>query len=105
VSLLNELADALRNGQKHAAIFREIVRYADFHFATEERLMLTCRYDGAVAHQDMHRRLMDDVRSLRLDEAEGVSVSLTLRYLQEWLLRHIDGADRDLAAALLAAGA
>ena len=33
-----------------------------------------------------------------------MSVSLTLRYLQEWLLRHVDGADRDLAVALHAAG-
>lgn len=35
---------------------------------------------------------------------EGVSVSLTARYLQEWLIRHVNGADRDLAAALRLAG-
>jgi diguanylate cyclase (GGDEF)-like protein/hemerythrin-like metal-binding protein/PAS domain S-box-containing protein len=102
-ALLNELAGALRNGQEHAAIFREIIRYTSFHFATEERLMHTCHYDGTATHHDMHRRLLDDLRSLRLEQGERVSVSLTLRYLQEWLLRHVDGADRDLAAALRAA--
>jgi diguanylate cyclase (GGDEF)-like protein/hemerythrin-like metal-binding protein len=99
-SLLNELANALRNGQEHAAIFREIVGYAVFHFGFEERLMQTCHYNGTAVHQGMHRRLMEDIRSLRLDESECPSVSLTLRYLQVWLLRHVDGADRDLAVAL-----
>ena len=103
--LLNELSVALRNGQEHAAIYQEIVRYAGFHFATEERLMRSCDYDEEAAHRDMHRRLLDDLRALRLEECEVAGVSLTLRYLQEWLLRHVDGADRDLAAALRVAGA
>jgi len=104
-ALLNELSAALRNGQEHVATFREIVRYTAFHFATEERLMRSCGYAEEAAHQDMHRRLLDDLRCLRLEECEGASVSLTLHYLQEWLLRHVDGADRDLAAALRAAAA
>ncbi|MDA8249957.1 MAG: hypothetical protein M0Z28_12375 [Rhodospirillales bacterium] len=44
----------------------------------------------------MHRRLLDDITSLRLD-GSGMSVSLVLRFLQEWLVRHVDGADRDFA--------
>jgi hemerythrin len=32
------------------------------------------------------------------------SLSLTTRFLQEWLLRHIDGADRKLATELRARG-
>jgi len=104
-ALLNAIAAALRNGQEHAEMFREIVRYTGIHFAAEERLMQSCAYDEEAAHRDMHRRLLDDLRSLRLEDYEGASVSLTLRYLQEWLLRHVDGADRDLAAALRAAGA
>ena len=100
--LLNKLADALRNGRDHVAIFRELIRYTDHHFATEERLMEACGYEGTAAHRDMHRRLMVDLHSLQLDRGEVISVSLTTRYLQEWLLRHINGADRDLAAALSA---
>ena len=101
--LLNKLAVALRNGEDHIEIFREIIHYTAFHFATEERLMQACHYDGAASHEDMHRRLLDDLRSLRLEKGVSLSVGLTLRYLQEWLLRHVDGADRDLAAALRAA--
>jgi hemerythrin len=32
------------------------------------------------------------------------SVSLIVRYLQEWLLRHVDGPDRQLGQALIAKG-
>jgi hemerythrin len=103
VLLLNNLASALRNGEKHEPAFHEVVRYTEFHFSTEERLMRAARYDGATAHKDMHRRLLEDLRGLCLN-GDGMSVSLTLRYLQEWLLRHVDGADRDLAIALNAAG-
>ena len=102
VELLNELTDALRNGEAHHPALRQVVHYTKFHFATEERLMRSHHYDGAAAHRDMHQRLLEDLNALCLDGA-GVSVSLTVRYLREWLLRHVDGADRDLAAALLSA--
>ena len=99
VSLVNELVGALRNGDEHEAALLEVIRFTGFHFATEERLMLACCYDDAAAHQDMHRRLLDDLRGLQMDGAQ-VSVGLIARYLQEWLLRHVEGADRDLAEAL-----
>ena len=102
-SLLNDLVDVLRNGEDHTAILHRIIRYAEFHFATEERLMAANDYAGSAQHRDAHRRLLDDIRNLGL-ERDGVSVSLILRYLQEWLLRHVDGADRELAKTLLARG-
>lgn len=103
-SLLNGLGAALLNAQPHEALLAEVVRYTAFHFASEECLMDDCAYRGAAVHRELHRQLLEDVRSLKLDE-ETMSVSLILRFLQEWLIRHIDGADRDLAAALLAARA
>jgi diguanylate cyclase (GGDEF)-like protein/hemerythrin-like metal-binding protein/PAS domain S-box-containing protein len=102
-SLLNDLVDVLRNGDDHTAIFHRIVRYAEFHFATEERMMAANDYAGSAQHRDAHRRLLDDIRNLGL-EGDEVSVSLIVRYLQEWLLRHVDGADRELAKTLLARG-
>jgi hemerythrin-like metal-binding protein/PAS domain S-box-containing protein len=102
-ALLNELAGALRGGEDHATLLREIVRYTEFHFAAEESLMAAHAYQGAAAHQQAHHRLLEEVRAFRPD-ADGVSVSLALRYLQEWLLHHVDGADRDLAEALRGRG-
>jgi diguanylate cyclase (GGDEF)-like protein/hemerythrin-like metal-binding protein len=100
-ALFNDLGLILRNGEPHASVLSEILRYTAFHFATEERLMRECGYGGSAIHRDLHRQLLNDIRGLKLD-GERVSVSLVLRFLQEWLVRHVDGADRDLAGALLA---
>jgi diguanylate cyclase (GGDEF)-like protein/hemerythrin-like metal-binding protein/PAS domain S-box-containing protein len=103
ISLLNELACILQNGADHTTHLRTIIRYTEFHFASEERLMAEFGCDGATEHRDSHRRLLNDIGNLGL-EREGFSVGLTLRYLQEWMLRHVDGPDRDLGQALLKLG-
>jgi hemerythrin len=95
------LAAALHDGRNPRPAFGEFIRYAAHHFAAEERLMVHAAYPKAAEHRDTHQRLLADVSGLAL-EGEDVSASLILRYLQEWLFRHIDGADRELAAALLA---
>ena len=55
-------------------------------------------------HRDEHRRLLHDIRNLHVVGDPG-SLSLILRYLQEWLLRHVDGLDRQLGQVLIALGA
>jgi hemerythrin-like metal-binding protein len=102
-ALLNALAAALQEGEDHTAVLREIVRFAEFHFAAEERLMAVHQCDGAAAHRDAHRRLLEEIRAFRPD-ADGASVGVALRYLQEWLLQHVNGPDRELAEALRARG-
>lgn len=103
-ALLGELAAALRNGQDPKPAFRAFISYAALHFGEEERMMAQRRYRGAVEHAEQHRRLLADIADMRLD-GEGFSASLVLRYLQEWLFRHIDGADREMALAIGAGSA
>jgi hemerythrin len=54
-----------------------------------------------VQHRAEHQRLIEDLENLDLPE-DDAGVSLIVRYLQEWLLRHVHGADKRMAAALLA---
>ena len=54
-------------------------------------------------HREEHRRLLHDICNLRVD-GELASISLILRYLKEWLMRHVDGLDRQLGQALVAQG-
>ncbi|HEY1930785.1 MAG TPA: bacteriohemerythrin [Acetobacteraceae bacterium] len=99
-SRLNELGSAMRDGAETGSLLEEAIRYTAFHFATEERLMQAHGYPGLEAHRDLHQQLLTDLRGLRLTGGDVVTVGLVLRYLQEWLLRHVDGADRDFADAL-----
>jgi hemerythrin-like metal-binding protein len=98
-ALLNALAEALQNGRDPRPPFRQVIGAAARHFAGEERLMADARYPGAAGHREQHQRLLAEVAGLALD-GEDVSTSLVLRYLQDWLSRHIDGADREFAGHL-----
>jgi len=101
-SVINDVADALKNGHvcnDTAGKLAEIVRLAEFHFAAEERLMAAHGFDDSTLHRETHDRLLADIRAL-VAERDFRSVSLTTCYLQEWLLRHIDGMDKQLGRAL-----
>jgi len=106
LELVGQLSAALRDGLPSDAIasgLDELTRYTAHHFATEERLMETYEVNHRARHQDEHRRLLHDIRALHADGETG-SVSLILRYLHEWLHRHVDSLDRELGRILLAKG-
>jgi hemerythrin-like metal-binding protein/diguanylate cyclase (GGDEF)-like protein len=105
LELINRLAADLRAGRDFDPLLdslKDLVRYTEHHFATEERLMDEV---GAAAerHRAEHRRLEGSLArlTLRLD-AEGVSESS--RFLRDWLFRHIDEVDRPFAALLRSRG-
>jgi hemerythrin-like metal-binding protein len=86
-----------------AADMNELIRFATVHFTTEERLMREHRVADQDRHREEHRRLLHDIGNLKVD-GELASISLILRYLQEWLLRHVDSLDKQLGQALLEQG-
>jgi len=105
LELINRLQDALSAGSELEHLvesLRELVRYTEHHFATEERLMDEV---GASAerHRGEHQRLLEGLMrfTVKLDSA---SVSESSHFLQEWLFRHIDEVDRPFGALLRSRG-
>ena len=99
---VNDLSASLNRGDDPAAISDKLAATfscTQCHFEAEERLMAAHGFAEAAAHRESHARLLDDLRNFSVSY-DTRDVSLTTRFLQEWLLRHIDGADRTLAAAL-----
>lgn len=104
--LIDRLSAALRDGLDGDAIpssLNELVSFTAFHFATEERLMEQHEIADLARHRAEHRSLLHDIQNLQVD-GDVTSISLILRYLQEWLLRHVDGLDRQLGQTLIALG-
>jgi len=81
----------------------ELVTFARAHFAAEEALMDQYGIADRVTHKQSHRRLLQDAMSLA-NMPCGASITLTAGFMHEWLIRHIDSADRELARQLLAKG-
>jgi len=103
VAHLNELADDLKAGRDRDTILstlRALVAYTEKHFAAEERLMdAHPGWPLDEQHRAEHRKLMADLQSLTLTIDVG-SMTMTIRFLHEWLVRHIDTTDKPLAAWL-----
>jgi diguanylate cyclase (GGDEF)-like protein/hemerythrin-like metal-binding protein len=103
---VNALGQEMKEGadlERLLRALRELVRASECHFAYEEALMAKHGLRQQVEHAAVHRRLLDDVRSLTtgLDDR---GLALTMRYLQQWLFKHVDGVDRAMAKELRALG-
>jgi len=106
-ALINELGNELKSGGDDERLFAcmdRLVRHTAVHFAHEERWMDAHDYTHSAVHKSEHTRLLEDLAglSMRLDTR---SMVLTMRYLQDWLCRHVDESDRELAEAMLATAA
>jgi diguanylate cyclase (GGDEF)-like protein/hemerythrin-like metal-binding protein/PAS domain S-box-containing protein len=101
---VNALADLLKRGADLSAVESALQRtivVARAHFENEERMIAEHGLDGMAGHREQHACLLDDLRNFAVG-CSTRSLSLTIRFLQEWLLRHIDTADRELAETLRA---
>ena len=81
------------------ATFDAMIAFAQSHFDDEEALMDRYEVEDRVTHKQMHRKLLQDAKSLAkgLDDS---SMMLIMVSLQEWLLQHIESADMPLARRL-----
>lgn len=103
VELLNRIQDASTDDDRWTllGVLDELQTFLAAHFAREELMMVGLRYDGMESHRIEHQRLFDDVqRQIRaLADGRIVAGAVSL-YLQRWLLRHIEVADRQLGKAI-----
>lgn len=98
IRVINQLgADAINRDRRDAvrqSLFA-LLRYAEFHFAREEKVMAACQYPGIEEHKIEHREFVDKMHRLSQsfdenpeDSADVVNETL-LNYLQDWLNHHI----------------
>ncbi len=101
IDIINELYDLIQSGRSGAVIRRVLqglVGYTDNHFGYEEHLLEKFDYPEFEDHKRKHRALIEKVGSFvqRVDSGEDVSQEL-LSFLEEWLKKHIQGADKEYA--------
>jgi hemerythrin len=109
VQLVNQLNDAMHAGQGKAAlqqVLNELVRYTQYHFGTEERLMAQHGYVNSDAHKGEHQRFIKDVAAFKqkFDSGNAMISSEIMNFLRDWLAKHIMGSDKTFARSLNAAG-
>ncbi|MGB9762086.1 MAG: bacteriohemerythrin [Caldimicrobium thiodismutans] len=99
VSLINELYDAMKQGKGKEVIDKaldELVKYAGYHFTTEETLMSKYGYPELAAHKREHEYFKNKIKEFLDKKAKGeVTLSVeVMSFLKDWLIKHIMGTDK-----------
>ncbi|HMA98908.1 MAG TPA: bacteriohemerythrin [Wenzhouxiangella sp.] len=110
VDLINHLGDQLADNRFSEddleAIIRELVDYAQYHFAEEEDLMARASMDArhVESHKAAHAGFIEEVLLLQkgLGNESPQAARRLLDYLCHWLVYHILGQDQNMAEQLKA---
>jgi len=100
-----KLYDAVDSGEARSALedaFVFLVRYSEFHFSEEERLMAQYRYPDFEVHVKKHRDLLQEVLEFREEFRKGdVGINAEfIDFLKDWIVNHILAEDRKYGSFL-----
>lgn len=99
--LINDLARRVKERRDRLSItrtLREVMKYADFHFLSEENLMEECAYPGFREHKELHRELQRTLKEKAIALAAGQdNPDDLLNFLVVWFLQHTVHEDRRIA--------
>ncbi len=102
VEMVNELNDAVaaaRGKEVLGKILDGLVDYTAKHFGREEAAMDKSSYPSALAHKKEHADLVKQVLEHQKQYRAGNTAVLSLQllvFLKNWLLKHIQGSDKQL---------
>jgi hemerythrin len=106
LDLVAEFVLEAENDGEHTFLLRlahELYKYADFHFFSEERVMLKIGYADTEHHRQVHKALLEELRafidSLSMDRFQAESMA---RFLVRWFLSHTANEDHKLADTVMA---
>jgi hemerythrin len=100
LGLIVDFHDAASQGSakdKMIRIFKEISKYAEFHFVSEENLMIDYHYPEQAQHKQMHRRLLAEVDDkFHCFNSGLISSDDVFQFLFEWFAFHTSSEDKKL---------
>jgi hemerythrin len=102
LDLYNELVTQINSADRPKIILSpfiaEVFSYTDYHFRTEESLMLTLKYPDLETHRADHRSFFHKFDELtgRLAEQQADISELT-GLIRGWITNHIETHDRQFA--------
>ena len=99
-AIVNDLHTAMMKGQTKSvlgAMLDKLAKYTKEHFAYEERMMDASKYPGLAAHKAHHNDLTKQVGEFLTRYKNGdVTLNIELlRFLSDWLTKHIQHEDKE----------
>ncbi len=97
--IINKLYVVMKNeepSKQVKAVINEIMEYAVFHLAEEEKLLKKNHFSDFDKHKKIHEKLLADAVALKseYDKTQSVVVATKLMlFLKDWLIGHIKAQD------------
>jgi hemerythrin len=109
VNLINHLQTAIdySTGEEiERDALNELVDYTKTHFTYEEGLMRDNDYPDFVAHKEQHEEMLEKVKEVLAEYEQDQDTAMTnaVEYLQDWLITHINGTDKQYSSYLIGKG-
>ncbi len=107
--LINRLHDEVNNSNGKESINSALIElrdYVKFHFAAEEKTMVSFGYSEYSKHRELHRAFYKKVEDYkdRFDKGEKDFLPELVNFLKDWLINHIAQSDIKLGTHLKAKG-
>ncbi len=105
LNLINQLQTAVHyyTGQEfEQKALDELVDYTKTHFKKEEKLMEDNGYADLEAHKKQHEMFIAKINGflVQYNQNSEVTVVDTLKFLKDWLIKHINGTDKEYGKVL-----
>lgn len=81
-------------------LIEEVIAYAEFHFLSEDNIMMITHYEGFEQHQSVHRMLLKRLRNQYIHYVNGqIELKEIIIFMAKWLIDHIIAEQNDRALA------
>ena len=99
---LATLESVLREQETVAAVIKQLIDYASYHFTTEEDYMCRWAYPEHSQHRDEHRKFIDNVQAFRqaFDTKKTRLSPDIAEFAKSWWRSHILVTDKKCGAFL-----
>ena len=100
LEIVNELYAAMMQRQTKSVtgpLLNKLVNYTQVHFSAEEKMMQATDYPHLIQHRARHLDLTRQVGEFmtRYEHGDGSLNIHLLRFLSDWLTRHIQQEDKE----------
>jgi len=103
VRIIQKIENATEMRKNHSYVERliyELLKYADFHFYSEETVMMEMNYPDIAMHKKEHQKLLLKLRDMvSIVEHEDYSRPMIdlIQFLTDWFVNHTTTVDKKLA--------
>ncbi|MBB4286741.1 bacteriohemerythrin [Roseospira goensis] len=98
---LQSLVEVTHDREGAQRALEETYKYADFHFTSEENIMIEAGYKDFERHHELHQKLLKRLRQ-NIDDMESglISGSEVVTFLFMWFVEHTIAEDLELSTQL-----